>query len=64
MKKAMKKAYTLIEALPYIQKFYGKVVVLKYGGQIFAWFCLGKAISEGALSRPNPASPLAVWNSR
>ena len=26
------RAKTLVEALPYIQKFYGKVVVIKYGG--------------------------------
>lgn len=26
------RAQTLIEALPYIQKFYGKVIVIKYGG--------------------------------
>lgn len=26
------RAQTLVEALPYIQKFYGKVVVIKYGG--------------------------------
>ena len=32
MKHAEKKAGTLIEALPYIQKFYGKTIVVKYGG--------------------------------
>ena len=26
------RAQTLVEALPYIQKFYGKIVVIKYGG--------------------------------
>ncbi len=32
MEELIKKASTLIEALPYIQKFYGKTVVIKYGG--------------------------------
>ncbi|MDR1329140.1 MAG: acetylglutamate kinase, partial [Oscillospiraceae bacterium] len=26
------RAQILVEALPYIQKFYGKIVVVKYGG--------------------------------
>ena len=26
------KAAILVEALPYIQEFYGKIVVVKYGG--------------------------------
>lgn len=32
MKEINKKAETLIEALPYIQKYHGKIVVIKYGG--------------------------------
>ena len=32
MDKVIEKAQTLIEALPYIQKFNGKKVVVKYGG--------------------------------
>ena len=28
----MLKANTLIEALPYIRRFYGKTIVVKYGG--------------------------------
>ena len=32
MEQVMKKAEVLIEALPYIQKFNGKRVVVKYGG--------------------------------
>jgi acetylglutamate kinase len=32
MKKLKQKAGTLIEALPYIKKYWGKVVVIKYGG--------------------------------
>lgn len=32
LKNAVEKAEVLIEALPYIKKFYGKTVVIKYGG--------------------------------
>ncbi|MHB8156084.1 MAG: acetylglutamate kinase, partial [Desulfocucumaceae bacterium] len=32
MASAMEKASILVEALPYIKKFYGKTVVIKYGG--------------------------------
>jgi len=32
MQSAMNKASTLMEALPYIRKFYGKTIVIKYGG--------------------------------
>ena len=32
MKKLIEKAEILMEALPYIKKFYGKTVVIKYGG--------------------------------
>ncbi len=32
MQELIKKANILIEALPYMQKFYGKTVVIKYGG--------------------------------
>ncbi|MEI6132591.1 MAG: acetylglutamate kinase [Bacillota bacterium] len=32
MQELMKKAQILVEALPYIQKFFGKTVVIKYGG--------------------------------
>jgi len=32
MEKAIQKSVVLIEALPYIKRFYGKVVVIKYGG--------------------------------
>lgn len=34
MKELIEKAQTLIEALPYIREFYGKTVVVKYGGSI------------------------------
>ncbi len=32
MEEATQKASTLMEALPYIKKFYGKTIVIKYGG--------------------------------
>ena len=32
MKKNIEKVSTLIESFPYIQKFYGKTIVIKYGG--------------------------------
>lgn len=32
MKRYLEKAHTLIEALPYIRKFSGKIIVIKYGG--------------------------------
>ncbi len=34
MKEAVKKVNVLLEALPYIQRFHGKVVVVKYGGSV------------------------------
>ena len=34
--KIMEKAATLIEALPYIQKFNRKIIVVKYGGSAMA----------------------------
>ncbi|MBQ7792071.1 MAG: acetylglutamate kinase, partial [Clostridia bacterium] len=32
MEKLIHKAKILVEAMPYIQKFYDKTVVIKYGG--------------------------------
>ncbi len=34
MQRAIEKASTLIEALPYIQEYYGKIVVIKLGGSV------------------------------
>lgn len=34
MKHLIEKAHTLVEALPYIRDFYGKTIVVKYGGSI------------------------------
>lgn len=36
MEKAKEKASILIEALPYIQRFWGKTIVIKYGGSTIA----------------------------
>ena len=33
MKKLIHKAEILLEALPYIKSFYGKTIVIKYGGK-------------------------------
>lgn len=46
MKEAIKKSDILIEALPYIRKFYGKVVVIKYGGAAVAENGIEKGILE------------------
>ena len=34
MKEKIQKAQTLVEALPYIKRFYGKTIVIKYGGSV------------------------------
>ncbi|MHB8780989.1 MAG: acetylglutamate kinase [Candidatus Geothermincolia bacterium] len=36
MKEALRKAGVLLEALPYIKKYYGQTVVIKYGGNAMA----------------------------
>lgn len=36
VKKSMERANILLEALPYIQHFYGKTIVIKYGGHAMA----------------------------
>jgi acetylglutamate kinase len=45
MEKAIKKSDVLIEALPYIKRFYGKVVVIKHGGSTLS----DKRITMGIL---------------
>lgn len=45
MKKAIKKSAVLIEALPYIKRFYGKVVVIKHGGSALG----DKKVTRGIL---------------
>lgn len=32
LEKSMERAHILIEALPYIRRFYDKIIVIKYGG--------------------------------
>ncbi|HBV98413.1 MAG: acetylglutamate kinase [Peptococcaceae bacterium BICA1-7] len=44
MPSAMEKASILVEALPYIKKFYGKTVVIKYGGHAMINEELKKAV--------------------
>lgn len=46
MEKYIKKAYILIEALPYIRQFYGKTFVIKYGGSIMENEEIKRAIIE------------------
>ncbi|OAT80311.1 acetylglutamate kinase [Desulfotomaculum copahuensis] len=44
MASALEKAGILVEALPYIKKFYGKTVVIKYGGHAMVDCALKKAV--------------------
>ncbi|MFZ5596797.1 MAG: acetylglutamate kinase [Bacillota bacterium] len=44
MASALEKASILVEALPYIKKFYGKTVVIKYGGHAMVSEDLKKAV--------------------
>lgn len=46
METIIKKAQVLIEALPYIQKFYGKTVVIKYGGNAMINDALKNSVME------------------
>jgi len=46
MEKLIKKAKVLIEALPYIKKFHGKKVVIKYGGSAMEHEEIKKAIMQ------------------
>lgn len=46
MKKEINRAEILIEALPYIRKFFGKTVVIKYGGKAMTDENLKKGIAE------------------
>jgi acetylglutamate kinase len=46
MEEAIRKAEVLIEALPYIKKFYRKVIVIKYGGSILADDNVRKGVLE------------------
>ncbi len=46
MKSIQEKAQTLIEALPYIRKFQGKTVVIKYGGAAMTEASLKESVAE------------------
>lgn len=46
MKKEINRAEILVEALPYIRKFFGKTVVIKYGGKAMTDENLKKGIAE------------------
>ncbi|MFQ5834856.1 MAG: acetylglutamate kinase [bacterium] len=46
MVKATNRAQILVEALPYIRKFFGKTVVVKYGGKIMTEESLKRRIAE------------------
>jgi len=46
MKNALEKAKILVEALPYIREFYGKVIVIKCGGELMASEEVPETISQ------------------
>ena len=46
MQKAIEKARLLIEALPYIKRFYGQVIVIKYGGSAMVADDLKAAVAQ------------------
>ena len=46
MRKTINRAQILVEALPYIRKFFGKTVVVKYGGKIMSMESLKRGIAE------------------
>ncbi len=43
---ALAKAATLVEALPWIERFHGKVIVVKYGGNAMADAALARAFAD------------------
>ena len=47
MKRSLEKAEVLIEALPYIQRFNRKIIVVKYGGNAMVSDELRRAVIEG-----------------
>lgn len=53
---ADQKASVLVEALPYIRRFWGKVVVVKYGGNAF----MGEAERASPLGSEKPAEARAL----
>lgn len=58
---ALEKASILVEALPYIKEFYGKTVVIKYGGSAMTDAGLKKAVIEDiVLMRYVGMNPIVV----
>lgn len=58
---ALEKASILVEALPYIKEFYGKTVVIKYGGSAMTDARLKKAVIEDiVLMRYVGMNPIVV----
>ena len=58
MQEVLKKAEVLIEALPYIQKFNRKIIVVKYGGSAMS----NEELQRNVIWRkPEKCSVLKVW---
>ncbi len=47
IKKSMERAEILLEALPYIQRFYNKTIVIKYGGHAMVDDDLKRSLCPG-----------------
>jgi acetylglutamate kinase len=61
VKKAIEKAQVLIEALPYIKEFQGKIFVIKYGGSILGEERVRKSVLEDiAFLRYTGIKPILV----
>ena len=56
--KYLDKAETLIEALPYIQRFNRKIVVVKYGGSAM----LDEELKAEAVRKSAAGSTKSAWN--
>jgi len=46
MERGLRRAQTLVEALPYMRKFFGKTIVIKYGGKAWTNEALKRNIAE------------------
>lgn len=46
MERGLRRAQTLVEALPYMRKFFGKTIVIKYGGKAWTNEVLKRNIAE------------------
>ena len=51
----MERSTVLVEALPYIQKYYGKTVVIKYGGNAMISEELRSAVISDCLLYTSPS---------